>query len=193
MVQNSKQIVIFSLLFLAWLPLLAVLWPYPTHGVAEKYHAAFQPLIEKASTAVEEAKTEKGIELKEAKEAVESFPTVEELQGQLQYSWAIRLFLFIFGVFSVIYAFKQFKGWKVILATASVAYLLLGYSLEWSRLFQSHYWLGLWQLATESEIWSIGAMYREFIFPVFHVFLIAVILLSLFMNKSGLTSHPSGR
>ena len=188
-----REKIIFGLLFLAWLPLLAALWPYPTHEVAAKQHAAFQILLDNVNSEAKILKDEKGLEIKEFNDITKSFPTVDELKSQLQLSWVIKLTILIFGCFSVFYAARKFKGWKYLLIAASVFYLLLGYSLEWSMLFQSDYWLGLWYLATDSEIWGVGVMYREFIFPVFHVFFIFAILLSLFINKNDLTSHPSGR
>jgi hypothetical protein len=192
MMSALKYKIIFILLFLAWTPLLMVLWPYPTHEAAVDLRASFQPLIERAKQGVISAEAGKTIESKDITKTIESFPNAEQFHRQLVLSWFLNLILFIAGSSTAIYAFKQFKGWKFLLIAASASYLLLAYPIQWRHILEPAYWQFWWDLTMERHSFeALGAMYREVIFPFIHVFLIVILALSIFIRRTKLVSHST--
>ena len=191
MINGIAKKTIFIILIVFWLPLLTILWPYP-----KAMHFDEETKEQISFFMYEKQNTDKANDAREAIGYKEiGLPIVGELStaqlNRLKIHWFINLSLFAFGLFSVLYSYKESKGWRIMLASVSVAYLFLGqYDVSWRHIFSPDYWIYNWKFNIAQGISSANAaeyMYREMIFPIIHAIIIAILIINIYMQRNGLT------
>jgi len=180
------------LLLIAWLPVLAMLWPLPSESAAVDVSSAFRDLS-KDNDKVRHLFTEN--EQKQMDSEVEVLTNPEKWLSILWTRWTTLLVVSAFGAFAIVYAAYRGRFWKVGLVASSSCYLGFVTGFPISRAMRAEQWYGWWMMVSEYPSWGINAFVYGVALPFMHVTLIvgalSFILLALKKGNLTLRSRPT--
>ena len=157
--------------FAAWLPTTPILWSIPTAEATKQFSDYFYSIgkeVEQGRVSPSEK------EQKELSNNINMLSDTQSLLIEFRMSWTIQVFVTLFGLSAIVIAALRMKGWQLGLVLSSVAYLALVHGFPFLRSLHVEQWQSWWILATMYPQWGVPVTYREIIFPLFHVILIAV-------------------